>query len=541
MFEKSYKEVKNFIEVESNSGCKLKSTEYLGAKKQLQLECKCGNPFEKSFRDFNKKASRRMCKDCMKELNLTGKNRTLKYENVKHFIEVESNSGCKLKSKEYTRNSHKLDLECKCGEPFSTTYSAFTKKDKPKRQCNECGNILYSSSLKHTYEEVKIIVESKELELISKEYLRNCDKLTVKDKEGYYYFVSLCTIQTSSFTIKLHKSNPYSIQNIKLWCKINDKPFELVDGQIYINANKNLKWKCLKDGEIFELPWDVISNSSKKQGCPYCSKLKVCLSNCLATLNPEIASEWHPIRNGELTPFDVTNINSTEQVWWQCDKGHEWQIDVGQRVYFNSACPYCTHKLPSKDYNLLICNPKLCEEWNYNKNDKLPEEVVPGSGQYAWWICRECGHEWYARINHRNNDCGCPECLIKWGEKQLKVMLEKYKFPHIGQLRFKDCRDKLPLPFDVAVYKDELKTQLHIILEYDGKQHFEPVKFGDISQEKAEEIFKLTQYHDLIKNNYCIENKILLLRIPYWERLNIEEILVDVLVNRNIDSKFFVR
>jgi len=535
--EKSYEEVKNFIEIESESGCKLKSTEYLGAKKQLQLECKCGKPFEKSFIDFSKKASRRMCKDCMKELNLTGKNRTLKYEDVKHFIEVESNSGCKLKSKEYIGNSEKLIVECACGRPFYPSYSSF--KSNNQRQCPICGMAQRTSSLKHTYEEIKLLVESKELELISKEYLRNCDKLTVKDKEGYYYYVSLCSIQKSAFTIKVHQSNPYSLQNIKLWCKLNNKPFELIDNQIYIKGTINLKWKCLKDGEIFELAWNKISD--KNQGCPYCSKLKVCLSNCLATLNPKLASEWHPTKNGDLTPFDVTDINSTDQIWWQCDKGHEWQIDVGQRTYFNSACPYCTHKLASEDYNLLICNPEICKEWNYKKNPKNPEEYTPGSGQYAWWICKDCGHEWYTRINHRNNDCGCPECLIKWGEKQLKVMLEKYNFPYIGQLRFKDCRDKLPLPFDVAVYKDELKTQLKIILEYDGKQHSEPVKFGDISQERAEEIFKITQYHDTIKNNYCIDNGIPLLRIPYGERLNIEEILVDVLINDNTESKFFVR
>ena len=539
MLNKTYEDVKNFIEVESESGCKLKSKEYLGAKKKLQLECKCGKPFEKSFLDFGKKASRRMCKDCMKALNLTGKNRANKYEDVKHFIEVESDSGCKLKSKEYTKNSKKLDVDCKCGKPFNPSYTSFLKG---QRQCHDCSNILYPSSLKHTYKEVKIIVESRGVELISKEYLRNCDKLTVKDKEGYYYFASLSAIQTSAFTTKVHKSNPYSTQNIKLWCKINGRPFELLDGQIYINGNINLKWKCLKDGEVFELTWNIVSNSSKKQGCPYCTKLKVCLSNCLATLRPDIAKEWHPTKNGDLTPYDITDINSKDQIWWQCDKGHEWQIDAGQRTYFNSACPYCTHKLPSEDYNLLVINPKLCEEeWNYAKNDKRPEECCPGSNQYAWWICKECGHDWEARINHRNNDGGCPECLVGWGEKRLKAIINEYALPNIPQLKFDDCRDKLPLPFDLGVFTDDTKTNVRIICEYDGKQHYEPVNFGGMSDERALEVFKNTQYHDLIKNNYCIANKIPLLRIPYWDRLIIEEILFDVFINGNMDSKYFVR
>ena len=45
----------------------------------------------------------------------------------------------------------------------------------------------------------------------------------------------------------------------------------------------------------------------------------------LAEVNPELAKEWHPTLNGEMTPFDVT-IWERKKVWWKCDKGddHEW-------------------------------------------------------------------------------------------------------------------------------------------------------------------------------------------------------------------------
>jgi len=534
---KTYEEVKHYIEVESESGCKLLSTEYIKSKEKLSIQCKCGKPFEKTLTDFRKSKGRMMCRDCMKVLNLTGKNRTLKYEDVKHFIEVESNSGCKLISTEYTRNSHKLDAECACGKLFNPSFLSFKRG---QRQCNDCGQELRVKDRRHSFGKVKEIIELAGYKLISKEYLRAIDNLTIKDKDGYYYSSQLFNIKNGKKPHKVHTNNPFTIQNIKLWCKLENKPFELLS-DTYVNAEEKLKWRCLREkcGEIFEMEWSRIN--SKGQECFYCNKLIVGLSNCLATLNPELAKEWHPTKNGNLTPYDVTDINSTEQVWWQCQKEHEWQIDVGQRTYFNSQCPYCTHKLPSEDYNLLVINPKLCEEWDYEKNVKRPEEVVPGSARYVHWKCRECGHKWEARINHRNNDGGCPECLIGWGEKQLKVMCDKYNSPYTPQLRLADCRDKLPLPFDVAVFKDESKTQLRVILEYDGKQHFEPVRFGDISQERAEEVFILTQYHDKIKNDYCIENNIPLLRIPYWERLNIEEILIDVLINGNIDHKYFVR
>ena len=62
--------------------------------------------------------------------------------------------------------------------------------------------------------------------------------------------------------------------------------------------------------------------------------------------------------------------------------------------------------------------------------------------------------------------------------------------------------------------------KLNLIIEYDGQQHFEPVeKFG------GQDAFKRTQYRDDIKNKYCLENGINLIRIPYWDYKNIEKIL----------------
>ena len=55
-------------------------------------------------------------------------------------------------------------------------------------------------------------------------------------------------------------------------------------------------------------------------------------SNCLSTLNPEIAKQWHPTKNGILTPYDFT-ASSGKKVWWKCPKGsdHEWQAVISSR------------------------------------------------------------------------------------------------------------------------------------------------------------------------------------------------------------------
>ena len=153
--------------------------------------------------------------------------------------------------------------------------------------------------------------------LITQEYFNVKQKLTFKDSDGYYYENTFdgfrINIKRNIKFAKFHVHNPYTIQNIKLWLKLNNKPFELVS-VIYEDANKNLQWRCLKKdcSEIFEMTW---GNLYFGQNCSFCSGVKVGLSNCLATLNQELAKEWHPTKNGDLTPFDIT-LGSNKDVWW---------------------------------------------------------------------------------------------------------------------------------------------------------------------------------------------------------------------------------
>ena len=73
-----------------------------------------------------------------------------------------------------------------------------------------------------------------------------------------------------------------------------------------------------------------------------CSGKIVVLSNCLATSYPLLAKEWHPTKNGDLTPFDIVS-GTNKKYWWKCNKGndHEWQTDPNHRKN-GRGCPYCT-------------------------------------------------------------------------------------------------------------------------------------------------------------------------------------------------------
>lgn len=135
----------------------------------------------------------------------------------------------------------------------------------------------------------------------------------------------------------------------------------------------------------------------------------------LAEACPEIASEWHQDKNGDLHPADVP-CTSTMKAHWQCAKGHEWTSEVRTRVRGRSQCPYCKGMLATPENNLASKFPRIAAQWNFQKNGALrPEEFLSASMKRVWWIC-EKDHEWEAAINSRSAGIkkyagnGCPYC-----------------------------------------------------------------------------------------------------------------------------------
>ena len=149
-------------------------------------------------------------------------------------------------------------------------------------------------------------------------------------------------------------------------------------------------------------------------GCPVCKGLKIVAGvNDLATARPDLAEEWHPTKNGTVTPRMVAPATN-KKYWWLGKCGHEWEANVNHRNLRNQGCPYCTGRVVLEGYNdLLTTNPELCKEWNYEKNINIqPNMVGKGTHQKVWWKCSE-GHEWEASIAHRANGKNCPICINK--------------------------------------------------------------------------------------------------------------------------------
>lgn len=100
-------------------------------------------------------------------------------------------------------------------------------------------------------------------------------------------------------------------------------------------------WQCRLNADHV-WPAQVRSRSIRGAGCPYCSGRRTVRSQSLAVTHPDIAAQWHPTRNGDRRPDEVS-FGSHHEAWWQCPahKGHVWRSRVASRTSMVTGCPLC--------------------------------------------------------------------------------------------------------------------------------------------------------------------------------------------------------
>ena len=176
-------------------------------------------------------------------------------------------------------------------------------------------------------------------------------------------------------------------------------------------SHKKVWWKCKNGHEWIA----AISDRNNGNNCPFCSgRYAISGITDIVTTDPEIASQWDYERNGDLKP-EMFSRGSNKKVWWICEKHHEYQSKISNRIFLANGCPYCSGREVIQGFNdLMTLAPYLSEEWNFEKNGDLKPNMVPlHGGKSVWWKCR-FGHEWKATINHRSQGEDCPECFNRY-------------------------------------------------------------------------------------------------------------------------------
>lgn len=159
----------------------------------------------------------------------------------------------------------------------------------------------------------------------------------------------------------------------------------------------------------------------------------------------------------------------------------------------------------------------------------VAEELLPESNKFhrRQYKCKcDCGNETIVPSNSllsgQTHSCGC---LNSYYNMYIDVLLTKMNVFHISEYTV--------VIDDVRYRYDFFLPNYNTFIEYDGEQHYMPVNFGNWDEEEVNRHFQMTQEHDRIKNEYCEKHNINLLRIPYWEKQNIETIIYDYLQRLN--------
>ena len=192
------------------------------------------------------------------------------------------------------------------------------------------------------------------------------------------------------------------------------------------------------NNKIIKLEWEAVI-ATRIKGCQNPFDAGQCVLkgyNDLATLRPDIASEWNYKRNGNLRP-DMVTCGANKKVWWvQYDKSPitgkmvtlEWEAYVNSRAMKGETNPFKLNRKILKGYNdLATIRPDLAKEWNYEKNGDLKPDIIGcGYKKNVWWIQYDkspvtgetMALEWKASVvNRAINGLGNP---YKSGQKVLK-------------------------------------------------------------------------------------------------------------------------
>jgi hypothetical protein len=369
------------------------------------------------------------------------------------------------------------------------------------------------------------------LTIIGKSESKN--RYILKDTDDYKYFLSSSNVSViyrrKGEPRKFFGGNPYTRENILNYILKNNINIQLLTTNFEnITAITNLDFYCPIHGN-FQKSWNSIKNSSY---CPICGKLKGIDKKRNNIEDVKLAFEKE-----NYTLISDKYINNLTPLQYICEKHKNKGIQqmawgsfiTGQR------CLYCTKERLIKE------NTKSHEEFQKEvkslyKNKFTLLTSYTGCKNKINIYCNDCHTEFIQAPNHLlegHFGCNCKPTSL--GEKRIKEILDKNNNTYMQQHRFNDCKNKKMLPFDFAIFEDKERTKLKYLIEYDGEQHFKPVTFGGISDELAYERFINTINNDIIKNIYCQNNNIELIRIPYYKFNDIEEILNNI--NNKLNEK----
>lgn len=287
--------------------------------------------------------------------------------------------------------------------------------------------------------------------------------------------------------------------------KYNYEPISTIEDFTTVKAP--LYFECKKHGIKSMILDNITSNSLGCEQCIY-EMLSETKKNDQSTIVDAVESKNN---NKLLNPEDYIN-SSTNNLIIRCGScGNVFTTSLSSIRSGSGRCHACKLKEIGEKNKLTYDELKKRFPTLIN-----PEDYVDVMELNMKFPCVDCGEIFITGLKYYqyDNKIRCSKCsnFQSNGERKIENILKKYNITFIPEKRFPDCRDKKTLPFDFYL------PDFSYIIEFDGQHHYQPI-YG-------QERFEKTQIHDQIKNKYCDDNNIKLIRIPYWDGNNMEEIII---------------
>lgn len=416
------------------------------------------------------------------------------------------------------------------------------------------------------------------LELLPKNNPKQCYYAKVMDNQGYLYRMNISEIKNNRAKDPF-KNNPFVEENYLNYVSKNFKDI-IVENFSYKDRHSLINFHCIKHAELGTQCVKAKQVRNRNCLCIHCVHESVGECNSYNKDDINLISKML-----EQYDCDLLSVNSSKSIVFRCRKHNTLtqQRSLANIRCSKTPCLECNRIIQStitrQDVNSILKHPKFDEE----KIEILGEYV--GSEKKILCICNYCNHQWYVTPNklkqgrgcpmcanqtrsvkplsEAKNDLaqkyptikivgnyinthtpadfkclacdtiwtttfqsiyygnsGCPLCNSTYGEYVVAVYLNNNNIKYLRQFTFSDCRFQNPLRFDF--YLPDHNT----VIEYQGEQHYYPVKFNaEWNDQELQRQFQYTQTRDDIKRNYCKEQGINMVEIPYWDKNNIGKYL----------------
>lgn len=198
-----------------------------------------------------------------------------------------------------------------------------------------------------------------------------------------------------------------------------------------------------------------------------------------------------------------------------CKKHGEFEQWPAAHSSNGSGCPRCKAEIASERNRMSSDNilKRLQEKYNgrYSYPNFIKEYVNFHSSITIKCNLHNLTYSLQLCSHLQKHSPGCKKCIGKsYGESIIEYILNERDVSYISQYKFPDCKIKRSLPFDFYL------PDLNVCIEFDGKQHF------DESSIYSSENIKLA---DIVKNKFCLDNNIRLIRVSYKDQQNINSVL----------------